>query len=50
MTKDHTDLVQRQIQFFGNNLSQRSTDPGAQVHVAVERIDLAIVIDRKEQR
>ncbi|MNS48624.1 hypothetical protein D3C71_1342740 [compost metagenome] len=43
-------MIQRQVQLFSDDLCQRSTDPGAQIHVAVEPIDLAVVVDRNEQR
>ena len=50
VAQHHVYLVHAQVQFFGNDLRQRGANAGAQVDVAVEGVDQAVVADGDEQR
>ncbi|MNT51467.1 hypothetical protein D3C72_1884330 [compost metagenome] len=50
VAQHHVHLVHAQVQLFGDDLRQRGTDASAQVDMAIEGVDHAVVADRDEQR
>ena len=48
VAQHHVDTAQAEVEFLGHDLRQRCAQAGAQVHMAVQRGDAAVIPDRQQ--
>ena len=48
VAQHHVDTVQADVEFFGHDLSQCGAQTGAQIHMAVQRGDAAVIPERQQ--
>lgn len=48
VAQNHIDTVQADVEFLGHDLRQRCAQASAQVHMAVQRGDAAVIPDRQQ--